>query len=838
MSNGRFAIELVMAGWLVVGAVGCADPSAEDSGVEKMGEARRTSGLSASTKDACALLDDPSIRRRMSGGLETGLLRACGRVPTEARNQSRVSGQPSGSTPLAAAPAAITGTDVRVNNPAFDTDVNFTQSETSVAVAGNTICVAYNDIVGDPASSASFSASLDGGATFTDRGAFIPPEFLFVLGDPSLAYSVRDNAFYFASLTMPIGSGDVTIGIWRSTDQCQSFTFLTEIFSGIGDKSMMAIDNNPTSPFFGRIQVAYTELGGSTDLNRTAFSNDGMNWISNFVLPGSGEQGQGAWPAVAPNGNVYVALVNLATTLGGLQDQFMFRSQDGGNNWVKMPNIATGQHEPTDIAAGTTCGRPALNGFIRHLPSPQISISTDAAAPAGYVIHAVYPYDSDGTGPDDSNVFYRRSVDGAQTWSAEVRLNDDTTTTDQFFPALQVSPTGVAVASWYDRRLDPSGNLRFDRFAAFSTNAGLTWSVNQRVSDVSSPVADTLNGNFSPCYHGDYDQVAVAGNVGHIVWSDDRRVTSVGPNPDVYYDKLVLNVDCSGDTTPPTFTSVPADITTTVCGSFDIGTATATDPCGVTITNNAPAQFPPGTTLVTWRATDGAGNVATATQRVTLILTDNPACCPPGTNVIVGTAGNDTINGTSGSDCILGRDGQDTLNGLGGNDFISGGGGDDIINGGDGNDVLFGGLGQDQLNGGNGADTLFGDDGDDTLQGGIGDDRLNGGAGQDHLFGQDGNDLLNGDAGDDMLSGGNGNDNLVGGADNDHCDGGVGTNTFAQCEFGSPNSCADGQQDGTETGRDCGGGCPACSAGAGCISRGDCQASLLCVGGICRTPGG
>jgi hypothetical protein len=725
-----------------------------------------------------------------------------------------------------------------VNNPAFDTDVNFTQSETSVAVAGNTICVAYNDIVGDPASSASFSASLDGGATFTDRGAFIPPEFLFVLGDPSLAYSVRDNAFYFASLTMPIGSGDVTIGIWRSTDQCQSFTFLTEIFSGIGDKSMMAIDNNPTSPFFGRIQVAYTELGGSTDLNRTAFSNDGMNWISNFVLPGSGEQGQGAWPVVAPNGNVYVALVNLATTLGGLQDQFMFRSQDGGNNWVKMPNIATGQHEPTDIAAGTTCGRPALNGFIRHLPSPQISISTDAAAPAGYVIHAVYPYDSDGTGPDDSNVFYRRSVDGAQTWSAEVRLNDDTTTTDQFFPALQVSPTGVAVASWYDRRLDPSGNLRFDRFAAFSTNAGLTWSVNQRVSDVSSPVADTLNGNFSPCYHGDYDQVAVAGNVGHIVWSDDRRVTSVGPNPDVYYDKLVLNVDCSGDTTPPTFTSVPADITTTVCGSFDIGTATATDPCGVTITNNAPAQFPPGTTLVTWRATDGAGNVATATQRVTLILTDNPACCPPGTNVIVGTAGNDTINGTSGSDCILGRDGQDTLNGLGGNDFISGGGGDDIINGGDGNDVLFGGLGQDQLNGGNGADTLFGDDGDDTLQGGIGDDRLNGGAGQDHLFGQDGNDLLNGDAGDDMLSGGNGNDNLVGGADNDHCDGGVGTNTFAQCEFGSPNSCADGQQDGTETGRDCGGGCPACSAGAGCISRGDCQASLLCVGGICRTPGG
>ena len=265
----------------------------------------------------------------MSGGLESGLLRACGRIPAGAGRRTGISGEPSGS---AAAAAAITGTDIRVNNPAFDTDVNFTQSETTVAVAGNVVCVGYNDIVGAPASSTGFSVSLDGGATFTDRGALVAPEFLFVAGDPSLAYSVRDQAFYFASLTIPIGSGNVTLGIWRSTDQCQTFTFLTEIFSGIGDKEMMAIDNNPSSPFFGRIQVAYTELGGAIDQNRTAFSNDGVNWISNLVLPGSGEQGQGAWPAVAPNGNVYVALVNLATTLGGPQNQFMFRSQDGSVN--------------------------------------------------------------------------------------------------------------------------------------------------------------------------------------------------------------------------------------------------------------------------------------------------------------------------------------------------------------------------------------------------------------------------------------------------------------------------------------------------------------------------
>jgi len=110
------------------------------------------------------------------------------------------------------------------------------------------------------------------------------------------------------------------------------------------------------------------------------------------------------------------------------------------------------------------------------------------------------------------------------------------------------------------------------------------------------------------------------------------------------------------DVTPPTFAFVPPDITTSNCGVVDIGTARAVDVCNsgaATITNNAPAKFPPGTTVVTWRATDAAGNVTTATQRVTLILGDDPACCPAGTNIIVGTSNNDTLTGTPGSDCIL-----------------------------------------------------------------------------------------------------------------------------------------------------------------------------------------
>jgi Ca2+-binding RTX toxin-like protein len=294
------------------------------------------------------------------------------------------------------------------------------------------------------------------------------------------------------------------------------------------------------------------------------------------------------------------------------------------------------------------------------------------------------------------------------------------------------------------------------------------------------------------------------------------------------------------DNTGPMFTVVPPDVTISSCTAASIGQASATDNCGgvVSVTNDAPAQFPLGTTIVTWTATDARGNTRTATQRVTARLGDDPTCCPSGTNIILGTSNNNTLTGTIGSDCILGRGAQDTINGNGGGDFISGGDGDDIINGGTGNDTIFGGSGQDVVNGNSGTDTLEGGDGNDTVSGGTDADVLRGGQGQDTLAGDDGDDQLFGEVGDDTLRGGAGNDILAGGVNNDQCDGGTGTNVFEACEFGAPNSCTNGALDGTETALDCGGGCPGCSTGQSCVSGGDCL-SGVCSGNACQSlPGG
>lgn len=113
-------------------------------------------------------------------------------------------------------------------------------------------------------------------------------------------------------------------------------------------------------------------------------------------------------------------------------------------------------------------------------------------------------------------------------------------------------------------------------------------------------------------------------------------------------------------------------------------------------------------------------------------------------DLLVGYAGNDTINGGDGADILRGNGGADQLNGGAGMDTLTGDGG---------NDLLYGGRGWDSLHGGADNDTLYGEEGFDTLDGGAGDDSLYGGAGADtylHTKGE-GRDVIFGQRTEDVL---------------------------------------------------------------------------------------
>jgi len=116
-----------------------------------------------------------------------------------------------------------------------------------------------------------------------------------------------------------------------------------------------------------------------------------------------------------------------------------------------------------------------------------------------------------------------------------------------------------------------------------------------RGSDLTGVVDDDFDGNLRPQGAG-YD-------IGPYEYSD----SVITPPPDVTAEQT------SADGT-----------------SVELGEPTVSPEFGaVSVTNDAAALFPLGTTVVTWTATDGSGNTATGTQRVTIEDTTAPNITAP-----------------------------------------------------------------------------------------------------------------------------------------------------------------------------------------------------------------
>ncbi|HYI64328.1 MAG TPA: FG-GAP-like repeat-containing protein, partial [Allosphingosinicella sp.] len=258
-----------------------------------------------------------------------------------------------------------------------------------------------------------------------------------------------------------------------------------------------------------------------------------------------------------------------------------------------------------------------------------------------------------------------------------------------------------------------------------------------------------------------------------------------------------------------------ARLTVDVDGTF---TYDPTAPFAVLPAPGSGASNTPATDSFTYTLAGGA----TATVTLTITGIDN-------NDILVGTAGDDTLNAGVGNDILAGGGGADTLIGGAGDDLywidslddvvteyadegvdeirtslayslapfanvenltgtftggqaltgnsgdnrITGNAGADTIDGGAGHDILWGADGGDTILGGDGNDQMKGEVGSDGMIGGLGNDTIEGGLGNDYLFGDDGIDTLKGDDDRDWIEGGAGVDTLYGGTGDDHLDGGA-----------------------------------------------------------------
>lgn len=94
------------------------------------------------------------------------------------------------------------------------------------------------------------------------------------------------------------------------------------------------------------------------------------------------------------------------------------------------------------------------------------------------------------------------------------------------------------------------------------------------------------------------------------------------------------------DNEAPSIQAPAAISTNTASGtnsaSLALASPLATDNCGIaSVSNDAPAFFPVGTTVVTWTATDLSGNTATATQQVTVNDIEAPVFIAPAGDITV-----------------------------------------------------------------------------------------------------------------------------------------------------------------------------------------------------------
>lgn len=436
----------------------------------------------------------------------------------------------------------VPGADVIVNDTTDDTPERTTQSETTLAVRGSTVCAGYNN--SGPGGFSGLSRSTNSGLTWTDLGG------LGQSGDPVIVVDNGTGTFFYAQIAT-VG-GNPAIGVARSTDDCQTFGTPVNASPGasaiatttLNDKPWIAVDNTGGAND-GNIYVCWTRFDSApaSELRFSRSTDGGATYVNEQILQPNGTGPFGCSVGVGPTGQVYVSWADRA---GGTANDIRFRrSTDGGVTFAAALSVSTGNRHP-GVDTTITCGsgsRPTLTGNIRMLHQSWMAVDT-TGGPFNGNIYVVWASDPVGT-PDNSDVFFRRSTDGGLTWSASIQLGAGGGATDQFEPHLAVGGNGILSVAWYDRRNDAANNNLIDVYKAFSTDGGITFGPLQRVTDVSFP-PPPINPNFDPgvvtCYMGEYIAVAGDANRFYYLWGDNRDTLVTTnwpagrPDPNVYFE--------------------------------------------------------------------------------------------------------------------------------------------------------------------------------------------------------------------------------------------------------------------------------------------------------------
>lgn len=404
--------------------------------------------------------------------------------------------------------------------------------------------------------------SSNGGQTWTNRGllddqaswkALPIGKRLVSDGDPFIVYGPRPNASgtfswangaraYYATLVSyfdnvgpyPSSKGPEFIAVSSSDDH--GTTWSAPVLAStknnpndFNDKESIWVDDLPTSPFFGRVYVTFTEFRSPgccpSEPIMVALSTDGATSFSSpkQLSPagnnGTGNGRQGSMTRSGPDGTVYVAWEQ------GFS-QVMSTSPNGGKSWTRPVAIGPVADLPDPL--------PGSNFRTDSFPS----IAADPR-PGSTTVWASWANAT----PVGTRVVVTSSNDRGKTW-VPLTTASGAGQGDAFYQGLDVAPNGRVDLAFQaqvavNRSTFGTGNAAIDSWYTSKTGAA-AWKAPVKVSTASTDPAVSAQNNLQRQFMGDYNTLVSTNAKAWFIWTDARNGTGCA-DVDAYQRYLVDN---------------------------------------------------------------------------------------------------------------------------------------------------------------------------------------------------------------------------------------------------------------------------------------------------------
>jgi hypothetical protein len=411
--------------------------------------------------------------------------------------------------------AATAGTNVRTSgaqtNPRSESDIRINYWNPSKIIA------ASNNISGSGTQGVYYSS--DGGVTWGQTNLPLASGDAFH-SDPTVDWTSDGTAW---SSTMGINSAQTSLKVqsYRSTNGGATWTFDGTI-SGTQtntDKQMEWVDHSASSAYANNVYAIWHN-GNPAYMNRRTSSGWGTPiQVSNTAATGTCI---GADVKTNSAGDVFGFFPDT-----GSRGIFVVKSTTGGTSYGTPVKLVT-TYDSYDIGVPAFSSRRILiyvsGGAYRNGTTNNVyALWTDLSGDTGCTAAANEPGTST-TSTCKTRIWFSRSTDGGTTWSARVKINNQSGLNDQFNQFLAVDETnGTLGAIYYDTVNDPN-RKKVDVFYQMSSDGGVTWQAPVKVTTAMTD--ETVAGADSGNQFGDYNGLSGYGNAFFPSWTDRRNNAS------------------------------------------------------------------------------------------------------------------------------------------------------------------------------------------------------------------------------------------------------------------------------------------------------------------------